>query len=97
MSNKQSLLTKLYLASFPIIANAWILIVYLKSWLNSNDSRIKERIGITDLRRPEGVVIWCHAVSLGESLAILPLIFQDDRLCFRKFCLKCLQRTKRMF
>ena len=74
MSNKQSLLTKLYLASFPIIANAWILIVYLKSWLNSNDSRIKERIGITDLRRPEGVVIWCHAVSLGESLAILPLI-----------------------
>ena len=74
MRNKQSLLAKLYLATFPIIANVWILMIFLKSWLNSNDSRIKERIGITDLGRPDGVVIWCHAVSLGESLAILPLI-----------------------
>ena len=35
--------------------------------------RLTERLGVTTRPRPEGAVIWFHALSVGESLALLQL------------------------
>lgn len=37
-------------------------------------TRIEERRGIASLDRPEGLLVWMHAASVGESVALLPLI-----------------------
>lgn len=39
--------------------------------------RLGERQGIAGLARPDGLLAWIHAASVGESLSVLPLI---DRL-----------------
>ena len=36
--------------------------------------RMSERTGVTDVKRPEGRLVWVHGASVGESLAALPLI-----------------------
>src|SRR5271170_5440726 len=36
--------------------------------------RLRERLGHPSLPRPSGPLIWMHAVSVGESLSLLPLI-----------------------
>lgn len=36
--------------------------------------RLPEKYGHYDIQRPQGTVIWFHALSVGESLALLPLI-----------------------
>lgn len=36
--------------------------------------RSDERLGIASLPRPEGLLIWIHGASVGESVAALPLI-----------------------
>ena len=36
--------------------------------------RLSERLGHASRARPEGTLIWIHAVSVGECLAVLPLI-----------------------
>jgi 3-deoxy-D-manno-octulosonic-acid transferase len=38
------------------------------------EQRLPERIGIPSLDRPEGMLVWIHAASVGESLSVLPLI-----------------------
>lgn len=40
-------------------------------------SRRRERYGKSDIERPDGPLIWVHAASVGETLAVSPLI---DRL-----------------
>ncbi len=37
-------------------------------------TRWPERFGAASLARPDGALVWAHAASMGESLAILPLI-----------------------
>ena len=37
-------------------------------------ARIGERLGRPSVARPDGVLVWFHAASVGESLALLPLI-----------------------
>lgn len=37
-------------------------------------ARINERLGQPKRERPAGKLIWCHAASVGESLALLPLL-----------------------
>lgn len=37
-------------------------------------ARIAERAGIASVPRPSGYLVWLHAASVGESLAVLPLI-----------------------
>lgn len=68
---------------FTIILKIWSLIIQisapflilirLKKGLES-PVRHKERYGVTDIRRPQGDLIWFHGASVGESLSILPLI-----------------------
>lgn len=41
-------------------------------------SRRPERLGEARRPRPEGLLAWVHAASVGETIAVLPLI---DRLC----------------
>ena len=36
--------------------------------------RLRERLGHASLDRPAGPLVWMHAVSVGESLSLLPLI-----------------------
>ena len=36
--------------------------------------RLPERFGHASLARPEGALLWAHGASVGESLAILPLL-----------------------
>lgn len=36
--------------------------------------RWAEKLGRTDVRRPDGPLVWLHGVSVGESLSLLPLL-----------------------
>ena len=75
MNKKKSIFLKLYSLISPIIAYIWIIRIFIKSWGERDEiSRIDERMGISSCKRPKGKLIWFHAVSLGESISILPLI-----------------------
>ena len=37
-------------------------------------ARWRERLGETDMPRPDGALVWIHGVSVGESLSALPVI-----------------------
>src|SRR3984885_8358295 len=39
-----------------------------------NSSRIGERLGRTTMPRPDGRLVWIHGASVGECVAVLPLI-----------------------
>lgn len=39
-----------------------------------DSARLGERLGIASVNRPEGMLIWCHAASVGEAQALLPLL-----------------------
>ena len=49
--------------------------------------RLGERLGHASAARPEGTLIWLHAVSVGESVSLLPLI---DRLAAERPALRFL-------
>src|SRR5262249_61127179 len=42
-------------------------------------ARLPERLGIAAVSRPEGALYWFHAASVGETNAILPLMYELKR------------------
>lgn len=68
-------LTRLYLAFSNISGPIWKWAHRrrLKEGKESAD-RLPEKYGISPYSRPEGDVLWFHALSVGESLALLPLL-----------------------
>ena len=51
------------------------LYLQLRVWNGKEEvERLQERYGKSNLKRPEGKLIWIHAASVGESLSTLPLI-----------------------
>ena len=53
-------------------------------------ARIDERRGISEQQRPDGILIWIHGASVGESLSVIPLV---QRLQARRPDLKFLVTT----
>jgi 3-deoxy-D-manno-octulosonic-acid transferase len=43
-------------------------------------ARVRERRGQTDLSRPDGPLVWLHAASIGEMLAVIPIV---EHVCAR--------------
>nr|WP_272209886.1 glycosyltransferase N-terminal domain-containing protein [Marinicella sp. W31]MDC2875723.1 glycosyltransferase N-terminal domain-containing protein [Marinicella sp. W31] len=43
-------------------------------------SRLNERFGRTDVKRPDGPIVWIHAASVGETLAVTQLV-ESIRAC----------------
>ncbi len=60
------------IGAWPV--RAWL---QLRAWRGKEERlRLGERRGVTQIPRPPGKLIWCHAASVGESTAVLPLITQ---------------------
>lgn len=68
-------LTRLYLAFSQVSDPIWRLALNqrLKKGKELPD-RVGEKSGMPSRPRPDGEVIWFHALSVGESLALIPLI-----------------------
>src|SRR4051812_26648962 len=54
------------------VAPAWLALRALSG--REEWPRRQERYGRDQTPRPAGQLIWCHAASVGESLALLPLL-----------------------
>ena len=68
-------LTRLYLAFSQVSGPIWrfALARRLKKGKELPD-RVGEKSGVSPAKRPDGEVLWFHALSVGESLALIPLI-----------------------
>lgn len=62
----------------------WLFLRLYKKRPNADISRWRERLGHSTHARPTGMLLWFHAVSIGEAQAVLPLItqiFKDNPTC----------------
>lgn len=65
----------LYLAFAKIAEPLWRLALKRRLAAGKEDpARLQEKFGRPTVNRPRGPVYWFHALSVGESLALLPLI-----------------------
>ena len=68
-------LTHLYLAFSQVSEPIWRLSHRRRLQKGKEDpKRILEKSGFPPCARPAGTVLWFHALSVGESLALLPLV-----------------------
>ena len=68
-------LTRLYLAFSQVSGPIWRYLHRKRLQKGKEDpARISEKYGISPYPRPSGRLYWFHALSVGESLALLPLI-----------------------
>ncbi|MEW5965084.1 MAG: glycosyltransferase N-terminal domain-containing protein [Pseudomonadota bacterium] len=66
---------KVYRAATRAFEPAATLLLKLRERQGKEDpGRRGERFGIAGAARPEGRLVWCHAASVGEANAVLPLI-----------------------
>jgi len=72
------LLLRLYLAFAAVSAPFWRLVLWIRQRQGREDPRRgREKLGHASQSRPEGVLLWFHAVSVGEAQALVTLL---DRL-----------------
>ncbi len=71
----RSVLLGLYLALTFLGAGIGRLLLWQRLKAGKEDqNRWREKLGQTDVPRPDGRLIWVHAVSVGEGLSVLPLL-----------------------
>lgn len=56
---------------FPILSLIFLYRLFRKK---EDAGRFKERVGFASAQRPKGKIIWIHATSVGETMAVLPLL-----------------------
>lgn len=72
---------RLYLALRPILQPVMRRLVARRVAKGKDDpARAPEKLGQPGLARPEGALIWIHAVGLGEVLALRPLLVEMGRI-----------------
>jgi 3-deoxy-D-manno-octulosonic-acid transferase len=73
----------IYRATTAGIAPLMPLLLYWRSQQGKEDpARLEERFGRPSIPRPRGRLAWLHGASVGESIALLPLI---EKLAARRF------------
>jgi 3-deoxy-D-manno-octulosonic-acid transferase len=73
--SRQPLLLRAYRVASALTEPLAPLLLDLRGRRGKEDaSRLGERLGRTRLERPPGPLAWVHAVSVGESLSVLPLL-----------------------
>ena len=78
---KTSLLLGAYRSAGRVLAPTASLILARRAQLGKEDlSRRGERLGYAAAERPDGVMVWIHAASVGETISVLPLIERIRRL-----------------
>lgn len=66
---------KLYRSGLALLRPAVPLLLSLRERRGKEDAaRRGERLGFAGRQRPEGRLVWVHAASVGETIAVLPLI-----------------------
>ena len=58
-------------AAYPLIGSY---VAWRVAKGKEDKSRSRERYGITGRERPQGPLIWVHAASVGETIAVVPLV-----------------------
>jgi 3-deoxy-D-manno-octulosonic-acid transferase len=67
--------TRAYLAFAAVSEPLWRIALSRRAKRGKeNPARLPEKLGEAALPRPEGRLVWVHALSVGESLALLPLL-----------------------
>lgn len=75
MPDPHSPLLSAYLALGPVIQPLAPLLLKRRLAQGKEDpARWREKLGHATLPRPQGPLIWLHAVSVGEGLSVLPLL-----------------------
>jgi 3-deoxy-D-manno-octulosonic-acid transferase len=70
----------LYAAAARLVAPFAPGILHHRVWRGKEDpDRVGERLGRASLSRPDGRLVWLHGASVGEGLALLPLVEQMRR------------------
>ena len=91
MSEPLPFLLRLYrLASAAATPLAPTLLAHRLKHGREHPARMEERYGETQIARPEGPLVWVHGASVGELVAVIPLI---ERIHRKEFAVLCTSGT----
>jgi 3-deoxy-D-manno-octulosonic-acid transferase len=91
VSEPLPVLLRLYrLASAAATPLAPTLLAHRLKHGREHPSRMEERYGETQIARPEGPLVWVHGASVGELIAVIPLI---ERIHRKEFAVLCTSGT----